>query len=107
MEETTITTEKSQELADHINGIKLILFFVDVEYAKAVVKAMRKQASFQDSAAVLNPTYMPEKSDLIRKQAEMLEHLVQFIELGKEVDQMKASIARTDETRSKILKMFM
>ena len=106
-EQIEITVEKSQELADSIIGLKFSLFTVDVDYAKAVIHSMRKQASFQDSAAVLNPLYMPEKSDLIRMQANMLEHLIQFIELGKEVDQMKGSIAQAEANRNNILKMFM
>lgn len=81
-----LSKEKSEELASHIEGIKLNLLFVDVDYAKEVSKSMRQQASWQDSAAVLNPMYNPDKQNilLLYKQAEMLDCIVKFIELGKE-----------------------
>lgn len=101
-----ITQEKSQELADCINNIKIPLLYMDIEYAKAAAEQMIEQASFQDSAAVLNPMYNPEKSDTIRKQAKMLQHLISFIEIGKEVDEHKKSIANHSNQQEKIIKMF-
>lgn len=105
--EIEVTAEKSIELADRINSIKMILFLIDVEYAKQVSKQMMDQGNWQDSAAVLNPSYDPLRSDIIRKQARMLNHLTQFIELGKEVDEMKAQEIRNKQNMDKISRMFM
>ena len=103
-----MTTEtKSIELAEQINSIKLLLYGVDIDYAKECVTEMKSQASWEDSAAVLNPMYNPEKSNLIRKQADMLNHLVQFLEAGKEVDEMKKSVNKYAQHQQNIMKMFM
>lgn len=102
-----LSKEKSEELASHIEGIKLNLMFVDVEYAKEVSKSMRQQASWQDSAAVLNPMYNPDKQDILYKQADMLDCIIKFIELGKETDAMKKRADQLDAMQQNVMKMFM
>lgn len=101
-----LSKEKSEELASHIEGIKLNLLFVDVDYAKEVVKYMRDKASWQDSAAALNPMYNPDKQNILRKQSEMLDCIVKFIELGKETDAMKKKVAQVDAMQQNVMKMF-
>lgn len=101
-----MNTEKSEELAECINSIKMMLWIMDIAYAKEAVEAMRNQASFEDSAAVLNPMYNPEKTRLITEQAKMLEHLIQFVEIGKQVDEMKKSVNQYSENQRKIMQMF-
>lgn len=101
-----LSKEKSEELASHIEGIKLNLMFVDVDYAKEVSKSMRQQASWQDSAAVLNPMYNPDKQNILYKQAEMLDCIIKFLELGKETDAIKKKVAQVDAMQQNVMKMF-
>lgn len=98
--------EKSQELADLINDIKMPLFFMDLEYAKEAMEQMMKQANWQDSAAVLNPSYNPDKSNLLRLQGSALNHLIKYVETLKEVDKMKEKISTHDVAIDKIKQMF-
>ena len=101
-----VTKEKSEELALGSELIKNSLPMIDVEYAKAVVKKIEEQASFQDSAAVLNPRYNPEKTKIIRLQAVMLTKLIEFIETGVEINNMKKSAASYENHLDEIQKMF-
>lgn len=101
-----LSKEKSEELASHIEGIKLNLMFVDVEYAKEVSKSMCNQASWQDSTALFNPMYEPDRQNILRMQAEMLDCIVKFIELGKETDAMKKKVAQVDAMRQDVMKLF-
>lgn len=101
-----LSKEKSEELASNIEGIKLFLMSVDLDYAKEVSKSMRQQASWQDSAAVLNSMYNPDKQNILRKQSEMLGCIIKFIELGKETDAMKKKVAQVDAMQQNVMKMF-
>ena len=65
-----MNTLQSVELADQLIQIAKIIQVMDHDYLKESVEAFKKQASFQDSAAVLNPRYYEKKPDLIHKQAE-------------------------------------
>jgi hypothetical protein len=105
--EQELTKEKSQQLADTIESIKLLLFCIDVDYAKSVVKAMHNQAEREDSLAVLNPRYNPAKSNMIHMQANMLNDIVNFIETGKQVDEAKKGIQETESHFDKIAKLFL
>jgi hypothetical protein len=96
---------KSQELADVINIIKPMLHMVDIDYAKSVVKTMLDQASFQDSAAVLSPRYLPERPQLIRQQANALKSFVTFIESLKACDEIRTKISVAEMNQNKIDKM--
>lgn len=99
--------EKSQELADTINSIKIPLILIDCDYAREAAKQMKEQAGWQDSAAVLNPMYNPLKQDIIRKQADALNSLVDFVEALKEVEEMKKTMAVHDCNQQQIMKMFL
>jgi hypothetical protein len=102
-----LSHERSVEFAAHFEILKHALQLVDWEYAKACVKGMRGQAGFQETIAVLNPSYPLAGNDLIRKQAEALEKFIQGVQLLKECDQDKRSVAADTKTRAKIAGMFL
>lgn len=71
-----------------------------------MVKAFEKQASFQDSIAVLRPSYISEESQLLKSQAKSLKLLLDFIGELKKCDEYKRIIQRKKLTFSSIDKMF-
>lgn len=97
---------KSMELAGQINMIKSILFGIDEEHLKQAIEAFRKQASFQDSAAVLNPRYDPQKSNLLNVQAATLEALLSFWNGLKNCEELKGKIKQNDKVREEIDALF-
>lgn len=97
---------KSMELAMHIEGIKTHAFMMDLDYLKVAEEAFRRRASFQDSAAVLNPQYHPDKSNLLRLQAQALHHLHQFIETLKLCEEKKQQTNRHADQIAEIQKLF-
>lgn len=97
---------KSMELAGQINMIKSILFGMDEEHLKQAIDAFRNQASFQESAAVLNPRHDPQKSNLLYVQATTLECLLQFWNGLKNCEELKGQIAENDKNREAIESMF-
>lgn len=98
---------KQLELAGAINAMKPFLLYIDLEFARKCVNDLREHGGFIDSAAVLNPMYNPLKPDIIRKQAKALSLLVEFIELLKEVDQMKERLSNEQANKEEIMKLFM
>jgi hypothetical protein len=101
-----LTKERSQQLADTLEAIKIMLWGIDIEYAKAVSAAMRQDASRQDSLAVLNPRYNPDKSKLICLQSSMLDNIIEYVEKGKQVDALKTEINLSEAAFDKIAAMF-
>lgn len=97
---------KSMELAGQIEGIKAFAMMMDLDHLRESIKHFREQASFQDSAAVLNPRYNPKKSQLLDMQATALENLLGFVERLKKCQEMKDSIKQDDAVRDEIEKMF-
>jgi len=98
---------KSYELADIINRMKPIIHEMDLDYAKEAIAGMRNLASFNDSAAILNPMYDPTKTDHLYLQCKALSKLIEYVELLKECDKLKAKCVHNDARRSEISKMFL
>lgn len=98
---------KTQELTNTINSIKIPLFFMDLDYAKEAAEQFRKQASWQDSAAILNPRYSPTQSKILYMQSEALGLLVKYVETLKEVDKLKHNLSLERSAQDDIMKMFM
>lgn len=98
---------KSLELAKQIEAMKHIIVTVDTEHLKNMVEKFSTQASFEDSAAVLNAAYDPKKSTLLRVMSHGLQCLLNFIDDLKECDKLKKEIKQTDQARSEIAKLFM
>lgn len=99
--------QKSYELADIINKMKPFLNEMDLDYARSAIAHMQEVAGFNDSAAVLNPHYDPAKTDLMYVQCQALSKLVEYVELLKKCDQLKATVGRNNQQRSEILKFFL
>lgn len=99
--------QKSYELADVINKMKPLLHKMDLEYAKHALEAMRDAAHFNDTAAVLNPSYDPDKTRWLSVQCDALGKLIEYVELLKECDVLKAKVAQNGAQRSEIMKMFL
>lgn len=106
-QEPKLTKEQSEELAGVIIAVTPLLCSIDLDYAKLGVRKFRKQANFQDSAAVLNPRYDPDRSKLIRVKADALEGLIQFVEKSIEAGMLSDEIEANDQRRDQIMKMFM
>lgn len=97
---------KSLNLAAAIDMIKMSAMEVDEEYLKHCIDTFRKQASFEDSAAVLNPRYNPDKSSLLNIQADTMQHLLSFVEGLKKCQELKDKVAHGDALREDIQKLF-
>ena len=97
---------KSLQLALAIENMKPFIQEIDLEFASEMATRLMNQASFEDSAAVLNPAYTPRKSELLRAQGRAMCTLVKFILILKECSEMKVELAQTDAARSEIAKMF-
>lgn len=98
---------KNLELAQNINAIKEIAIPMDQDYMKVAAKGMIDQGNWQDSAAVLNPTHLFEKNDLLRLQGDTLMKLWEFIDGLKKCEELKAKIYKSERAQSDIMKMFM
>lgn len=97
---------KSLELAAQIQAMKPIIMEMDLQHLEHAIKTFDDQASFQDSAAVLNLRYNPEKSDLLRTQVATMRSLLAFINGLKLCDELKKKIAEHDANREQIEKLF-
>lgn len=94
------------ELAGHIDAMKFIIYQIDMEHLRSAIEVFKNQASFQDSAAVLHPSYNPVKTQLLRQQTKALQHLADYIDALKECDELKKKASETDAQRDNIHKLF-
>lgn len=97
---------KSMELGSQIGMIKLVLFQIDEAHLKQSIESFKSQASFQDSAAVLNPRYDTTKSRLLNAQANTLQKLFEFWEGLKRCEELKAEVVKNEANRSAIESLF-
>lgn len=107
MPEQKISLEKSQELANHIIMIAGIIQTIDLDYLKLAAKELLKQAQWQESAAVLNPSYPQVKNELLYAQAQALSILSKYIEKLKEIDNLKGRTEVESDQIQKIHNLFM
>lgn len=98
--------DKSLELAERINEMKITLLRIDLDYAKEMAGKMQDRGNFMDSAAALNPMYNPAKSDVYRLQGKSLGLLVEFIETLKEIDKLKAEANRYESNQQTLMNLF-
>jgi len=73
-----LSKQKSEEQAEIIKMLAMPVSMLDIEYLKELAETMRSTASWQESAAVINPTYNQKRNDLLRRQADALEALVKY-----------------------------
>jgi len=101
-----LTKEKSEELALHLELIKVHANQIDLEYAREVVRSFRDQASRQESLAVLNPLHPQAENDRLYTQAQALEKFLEFVELLKRADELKQTAATERRMRENIQRLF-
>jgi hypothetical protein len=94
----TLTKDEAELLASAMKMVYEIMspyvpFFVEGKVGKAA-SDIRQQASYFDSASVIYSDYSPNKTEAIRKQAEALEGMNQFILASIEAYELKARPAR-------------
>lgn len=81
--------EKAEEHARLINNIKMMLIFADHDFIIEAAMKFEKDASFYDSAAVLNRNWNPHAAKRKEAGAKQLRSLADFIRYGKEVDALR------------------
>lgn len=102
-----LSNEKSQQQAEILQSIAVDVFLLDTEYCREVAEAMHDQASRQESMAVLNPSYPLEKNDLIRKKADALIHLCDYVDALKQVRDIEKEVGEKEKVQDQINKMFL
>lgn len=114
--ETKLTDERIKEIARIIEMVKIAVFAFApgpeelkklIEDIKISSKQMGSYGNFMDSAAVLNPNYMPEKADVVRVQATGLGYLSLFLECLLKSQEGKDKVRDIGAARERISKMFM
>lgn len=100
------SVEKSEEQAVIIKMITVPIIMLDVEYCKEIASDIIHQADRQQTLAVLNPGHPPIKNDILAKQGHALKKLCEYVDLLKEVEQLKAKLKDEQNTRDDIMKMF-
>lgn len=98
--------EKSVKLAGVLEGIKVWFPLFDIAHAKEMISQMRDQASRQDTMAALSVRYNPVKSDILRLQAKMLQSIVDTIETGIKINELKEKVKVMDDQQASIEKLF-
>lgn len=93
-------------LALQIEEIKKTVVNINLDFLAESAKDMVDQASWQESAAVINRRYNPEKPDTLRVMGETLRHLHNFITGLKKCDEMKAKVAKYEAQQEEIEKLF-
>jgi hypothetical protein len=98
--------EKSTEQAEIIKMIVIPILGLDVEYCKSAVERMADDASMYDSMAALNPNYNPTKGNVLKRKAEALALLIDYVEKLKEIDGLEKQAKVEDAQAEKIANMF-
>ena len=91
-----------ETLAVLIESIKPAIALMDEEYMKQAIEALRGLASRQESAAVLITNFNPEKPNLLRRQADTLQALLDFKRGLQVCGEMQHSMKALDQVREKI-----
>lgn len=105
-EELTLSVEKSQQQANIISSIRMLLHALDIPYCRKLAVEMLEQAGRQEGIAVLFPAHPQSKNDLLRKQGQALAHLVHYVELLQEIDEHRKIVERDKSTQEDIAKLF-
>lgn len=102
-----MTQEQSVRLAQALEMIKFAIHNIDYDYLKLAAQKLGEQATFENTAAILNPRFNPHKNDSVRLSAKALFTLVQYIDALKEIDKAKAAANDHEEAVDKISAMFL
>ena len=102
-----LTEEKSQEQANIIQMIALYIEGIDTEYCTQAAKEMKKQVTFQESIAVLNPSYLPTKNDILNLQLEDLEYLINYTKISRKIQKLRLKLKTEEENQNNINDLFL
>jgi hypothetical protein len=102
-----LTEEKSQEQANLIQMIALYIEGIDIEYCTKAAEEMKKQVTFQESIAVLNPSYLPTKNDILNLQAEALEYLINYTKISRKIQKLRKKLKTEEENQNNINDLFL
>lgn len=100
------TDLKELQLALQVRQLKQIIANMDLEYVKKSADGMMGQASWQDSAAVLNPSHPLEANDLLRTEGKALLKFIEFADLLKQCEKSYKEVKEIRENMDDINKMF-
>lgn len=98
--------QKSEEQAEIIKMIALPLSMLDVDYCRAAANDMCKQASTQESMALLNPSHPQIKNDILATQGKALLLLCDYVSTLQTIQKLKAELANETKVRDEISRMF-
>ncbi len=101
-----LTLEESEQLAQHIEFVKLYLHLINREVLEKAFQEITNAASRYDATAVLNPNWNGEKAPLLWEQSRSLGHLKALIESLKKCDELKTLVKREDEGKDKLRRLF-
>src|SRR4051812_21698197 len=102
-----INTEKSTQLAEVIEGIKVQIHMgFDLEYAEECLKAMRERATRAEVATIFLQEITSTKIDHMATQALALQKLIEFVKLLKEADVLKLKMASEEEFKASLMNTF-
>lgn len=101
-----LNLKDSEHLALALEIMKQSIHMIDLDYARVVHKGLLEDANFKDSAAALNPMYIPKKTELLRLQASALGKLIEYIELLKLIDVLKREVKGEIDIKENLVKIF-
>lgn len=101
------TRENSEEQAEVIKSISMLVLALDTDYCLEIVKDMRAQAQRQRSMAVLNPNHPELKNQILDKQASALKSLCDYVNQLKKVEELKKQLAIEELNRQQIAGLFL
>lgn len=110
MKDTTEKEKNACKLATIVelinNQLAVIMPKQMLDFAQQCVYDMKDRAVMYDAAAALNRSYLPGKSNVMFKQAECLQALVDYWRLSLEIGQMKHELAEGETRMEALAKMF-
>ena len=100
------TKENSEQQADIIKMIAIPIMMLDVDYCIDAAKEMLNQASRQEAMSVHKLNHPQIKNDILLKKGKALLTLCEYVKALKEIDELNLQLAKEQQSRDKISKLF-
>lgn len=97
---------ETEQLAVHIEILKVGLNLIDFEYLQLVSKEFKKRVSLRESAGFIVPSFSSPQNDWNREQSHAMECLITLILSLKRCDELKSKVSSEQQQRDRISKMF-
>lgn len=101
-----LSIEKSKKQAQSILMINLYMQQIDIPYLTEVKKAIIDKAMFTEATAVINRNYHVLKSEIISKQANALQKLIEYDGLIKEITKLKNDLEEIEGSKKELDNLF-